>query len=38
MKRLELKVSFVNDYKNLPPNPGIKKNDTALIAAILFKI
>ena len=34
--RLELKVSYVYDYKNQPP-AGIEKGDSALFAALLFK-
>lgn len=33
---LELKLSYVYDYKNLPP-PDVQKGDSALIATILYK-
>jgi putative salt-induced outer membrane protein YdiY len=35
--RLELKVSYVYDYKNQPPSPEIEKGDSALFAALLVK-
>ena len=35
--RAELKVAYTYDYKNRPPSPAIKKGDSALFAAILFK-
>jgi putative salt-induced outer membrane protein len=35
--KLELKLSFLDDYKNKPPNPMIKKNDTAFLATLLYK-
>ncbi len=35
--RAELKLSYVMDYKNKPPAPEIKKGDSALFAALLFK-
>ena len=34
--RAELKVSYLYDYKNQPP-PDVKKGDSALFAALLFK-
>jgi putative salt-induced outer membrane protein len=37
VKRLELKLAFVDDFKNKPASPGLKKNDTALIVALVFK-
>ncbi len=36
-QRLELKVSYVYDYKNRTPSPDIEKGDSALFAALLFK-
>jgi putative salt-induced outer membrane protein YdiY len=36
-KRFDLKLSFADDYKNKPPSDK-KKNDTAVIATIVFKI
>jgi putative salt-induced outer membrane protein len=37
-KRLELKVEFLDSYKNRPPNSTIKKNDTAFVVAFVFKL
>ena len=36
--RVELKVAYTYDYKNKPPLPTIKKGDSALFVAILFKL
>lgn len=36
-RRAELKVSYLYDYKNKPPLPGIEKGDSALFAALLLK-
>ena len=35
--RLELKLSYVYDYKNKTPSPDIEKGDSALFAALLVK-
>jgi hypothetical protein len=35
--RLELKVSYLYDYKNQPPSPDVEKGDSALFAALLVK-
>lgn len=35
--RLELKVSYLYDYRNRPPAPNIEKGDSALFAALLVK-
>lgn len=35
-QRIELKVEFVDDYKNIPPTPEIRKNDTAFLTSVLF--
>lgn len=35
--RMELKVSYVYDYRNEVPDPDIEKGDSALFAALLFK-
>lgn len=35
--RLELKVAYAYDYKS-QPSPDIEKGDSALFAAILFKL
>jgi putative salt-induced outer membrane protein YdiY len=36
-QNLELKVEFLDSYKTKPPNPTIKKNDTAFLTTFLFK-
>ena len=36
-RRFDLKLGFVDDYKSRPP-AGKKKNDTAVLATIVFKI
>jgi len=36
-KKLELKLEFLDSYKNRPPNPAIKKNDTAFVVTFLVK-
>lgn len=36
-KRLELKVEFLDSYKNKPATIGIKKNDTAFVTALVLK-
>jgi len=35
--RLELKLAWVYDYKTKPPSSTVKKGDSALFAALLFK-
>jgi putative salt-induced outer membrane protein YdiY len=37
-KRSELKVEFIEDFKNVTPSPEIKKSDTAFIVSFLFKL
>ena len=37
-KQTEIKIEFMDDYKNVTPNPAIKKNDTAFIFSVLYKI
>jgi putative salt-induced outer membrane protein len=37
VKRVDVKIEFMDDYKNLPPRAEIKKNDTALITSLLYK-
>jgi putative salt-induced outer membrane protein YdiY len=37
-KRSELKIEFIDDFKNVTPAPTIKKNDTAFIVSFLYKI
>jgi len=34
----ELKVSFVDEIKNEPPSPLLKKSDTAIVATFLMKL
>jgi putative salt-induced outer membrane protein YdiY len=36
-KQAQLKVEFINDYKNKPPTPDIKKNDTAFLTSFVYK-
>jgi putative salt-induced outer membrane protein YdiY len=36
-KHVELKVEFMDDFRNLPPSINIKKNDTAFITSLLYK-
>lgn len=36
-ERTELKLDFVNDYKNVTPSPEIEKNDYAFITSLVFK-
>lgn len=36
-RKLELKVEFLDSYKTKPPNPSIKKNDTAFLTTFLLK-
>ena len=36
--RSEIKVEFIDDFKNVTPDPSIKKNDTAFIVSFLYKI
>ena len=35
--RVELKLAYNYDYKNRPPLATVKKGDSALFAAVLFK-
>jgi putative salt-induced outer membrane protein len=36
-QRSELKIDFINDFKNLPPSPEIKKSDYTFITSLVFK-
>jgi putative salt-induced outer membrane protein YdiY len=36
--RAEVKLEFIDDFKNVTPDPTIKKNDTAFIFSFLYKI
>ena len=36
--RAEVKVEFIDDFKNVTPDPSIEKNDTAFIVSFLYKI
>ena len=36
-RKLELKLTFADDYKTRPPRPELKKNDTAFLAALVYK-
>ena len=35
--KIQLKLEFVDSYKNEPPNPKVKKNDTALVTTFVVK-
>jgi putative salt-induced outer membrane protein len=35
--KFELKISFADEYKNKPTSAAIKKNDTALLANVVYK-
>jgi hypothetical protein len=35
--RTQIKVEFLDTYKNKPPSILVKKNDTALITSLVFK-
>lgn len=37
VKSFELKIEFMDEYKNRPPFANIKKNDTAFITSLLYK-
>jgi putative salt-induced outer membrane protein YdiY len=37
-RRFELKLAFLDDYKTRPANPLLKKNDSSIVAALVFKI
>lgn len=37
MTRIELKIAYAYDHKTRPRSPGVKKGDSALFAALLFK-
>jgi putative salt-induced outer membrane protein YdiY len=37
VNKIDVKIEFMDDYKNRTPNPSIKKNDTALITSLLYK-
>jgi hypothetical protein len=37
-RRVELKLAFLDDYKSRPADPRLKKNDSSIVAALVFKI
>ena len=37
VKNFEVKIEFMDEYKNKPPYADIKKNDTAFITSLLYK-
>ena len=38
VKRVDLKLEFVDEYKNVTPSVLIKKNDTAFITSFLYRL
>jgi hypothetical protein len=34
---IQLKLEFLDSYKNKPANPALKKNDTAFVTAFVLK-
>lgn len=36
-QKVQVKIEFRDDYKNVTPSPDVKSNDTALITSFLFK-
>jgi putative salt-induced outer membrane protein len=36
--RIQLKVEFIDSYKNKPPNAAVKKNDTAFVTTFVVKL
>ena len=36
-QKAQVKVEFIDDYKNVTPNPLVKKNDTAFITSFIYK-
>jgi len=37
VKKVDVKLEFIDEYKNRTPFPEIKKNDTAFITSLLYK-
>jgi len=37
MKQVDVKLEFVDSYKNKPPNATVKKNDTAFVTGFMWK-
>jgi putative salt-induced outer membrane protein YdiY len=37
-RRLELKLTFADDYKSRPADPTLKKNDTSILVSFVFKL
>lgn len=38
VRKLELKLEFIDSYKNKPTDPKLKKNDTAFVTAFVVKL
>jgi putative salt-induced outer membrane protein YdiY len=36
-KKVQVKIEFLDDYKNVTPHPSVKNNDTAFITSFLYK-
>ena len=37
VRRVDIKVEFIDSYKRKPPNPTVKRNDTAFLTAFIMK-
>lgn len=37
-RRVELKLAFLDDFKSRPADPLLKRNDSSVVAALVFKI
>jgi putative salt-induced outer membrane protein YdiY len=37
IKRVDIKIEFIDSYKRKPPNLSVKRNDTAFVTAFLMK-
>ena len=37
-RKLDLKLTFTDDYKTRPALPGLEKSDTSFIVAVLVKL
>jgi putative salt-induced outer membrane protein len=37
VRRVDIKLEFIDSYKRKPPNPTVKRNDTAFVTAFIMK-